>query len=107
MPYRGRHGRRPRPDRRGRRARLGDERRQGHLFQFEWKSPLHGNGECMMSSASFTMRGIRAAICCAALLMSCDAFAQQRQVKVMTFGSTWERVLKPLAPSFKQETGIE
>src|ERR1700756_824995 len=25
----------------------------------------------------------------------------------MTFGSTWERVLKPLAPAFKQETGIE
>jgi putative spermidine/putrescine transport system substrate-binding protein len=61
-----------------------------------------------MSTASFAMRGIWAALgCAAALLVSCDAFAQQRQVKVMTFGSTWERVLKPLAPAFKQETGIE
>ncbi|MBV9784574.1 MAG: hypothetical protein JO264_12215, partial [Acidisphaera sp.] len=25
----------------------------------------------------------------------------------MTFGSTWERVLKPLAPSLLKETGIE
>jgi putative spermidine/putrescine transport system substrate-binding protein len=30
-----------------------------------------------------------------------------RRVSVMTFGSTWERVLKPLAPGLKQETGIE
>lgn len=35
------------------------------------------------------------------------ALAQGKQVHVMTFGSTWERVLKPLAPAFKQETGIE
>jgi putative spermidine/putrescine transport system substrate-binding protein len=62
----------------------------------------------MMSTASFALRGIWTAICCAAALaISCDAFAQQRQVRVMTFGSTWERVLKPLAPAFKQETGIE
>jgi putative spermidine/putrescine transport system substrate-binding protein len=33
--------------------------------------------------------------------------AQQRQVRVMTFGSTWERVFKPLAGAFKQETGLE
>lgn len=30
-----------------------------------------------------------------------------RRVSVMTFGSTWERVLKPLAPSLLKETGIE
>jgi len=33
--------------------------------------------------------------------------AQDRRVTVMTFGSTWERVMKPLAPAFRQETGIE
>ena len=30
-----------------------------------------------------------------------------RRVSVMTFGSTWERVLKPKAAELKQETGIE
>jgi putative spermidine/putrescine transport system substrate-binding protein len=30
-----------------------------------------------------------------------------RRVTVMTFGSTWEKVLKPLAPALLQETGIE
>ncbi|MFI5011813.1 MAG: PotD/PotF family extracellular solute-binding protein [Hyphomicrobiales bacterium] len=35
------------------------------------------------------------------------ALAQDRKVNVMMFGSTWEKVFKPLAPAFKQETGIE
>jgi putative spermidine/putrescine transport system substrate-binding protein len=35
------------------------------------------------------------------------AFAEDRKVNVMMFGSTWEKVFKPLAPAFKQETGIE
>ena len=30
-----------------------------------------------------------------------------RRVSVMTFGSTWERVLKPFAPKLKQDTGLE
>jgi len=33
--------------------------------------------------------------------------AQARRVSVLTFGSTWERVLKPLAPQLQQDTGIE
>lgn len=35
------------------------------------------------------------------------AWAHDKEVRVMTFGSTWERVLKPLAPEFKKETGIQ
>ena len=35
------------------------------------------------------------------------ALALDRKVNVMMFGSTWEKVFKPLAPAFKQETGIE
>lgn len=51
---------------------------------------------------------LAATLLAATLLTAGRADAQQaRQVKVMTFGSTWERVLKPLAPAFRQETGIE
>lgn len=50
---------------------------------------------------------IAASVATSLVLSVSDAGAQGRQVKVMTFGSTWERVLKPLAPAFKQETGIE
>lgn len=35
------------------------------------------------------------------------AQAEDRVVRVMTFGSTWEKVLKPLSAEFKQETGIQ
>jgi putative spermidine/putrescine transport system substrate-binding protein len=50
----------------------------------------------------------RAAVALAFGLVAASlAQAQERRVTVMTFGSTWERVLKPLAPAFKQETGIE
>ncbi|MDM0071604.1 extracellular solute-binding protein [Variovorax sp. J31P207] len=59
----------------------------------------------MKSNLKFFLRGL--AIATAALVACSGAGAQQKQVKVMTFGSTWERVLKPLAPAFKQETGIE
>ena len=53
-------------------------------------------------------RAAFAAAAAGSLLLSAGAAqAQVRQVKVMTFGSTWERVIKPLAPAFKQETGIE
>lgn len=41
------------------------------------------------------------------LALSGGATAQDKVVRVMTFGSTWERVLKPLAAAFKQETGLE
>jgi putative spermidine/putrescine transport system substrate-binding protein len=59
----------------------------------------------MMTLSKVSWRGLAAV---AATLAACNgAFAQEKQVKVMTFGSTWERVLKPLAPAFKQETGIE
>ncbi len=53
----------------------------------------------------FTFRA--ASVLAASLLISGVVMAQGKQVKVLTFGSTWERVLKPLAPAFKQETGIE
>ena len=36
-----------------------------------------------------------------------SASAEDRKVNVMMFGSTWEKVFKPLAPAFKQETGID
>jgi len=52
---------------------------------------------------TFRAAGVLAAV----LLVSSVAMAQGKQVKVLTFGSTWERVIKPLAPAFKQETGIE
>lgn len=59
----------------------------------------------MMSLSKLSRRGFAAM---AISLAACSgAFAQTKQVKVMTFGSTWERVLKPLAAGFKQETGIE
>lgn len=35
------------------------------------------------------------------------AMAATKTVRVMTFGSTWERVIRPLADKFKDETGIE
>lgn len=59
----------------------------------------------MTSISKFAWRALAAV---AATAVFCGgALAQEKQVKVMTFGSTWERVLKPLAPAFKQETGIE
>jgi putative spermidine/putrescine transport system substrate-binding protein len=59
----------------------------------------------MMTLSKLSWRGLAAV---ALSLAACGgACAQQKQVKVMTFGSTWERVLKPLAPAFKEETGIE
>ncbi|POR47185.1 ABC transporter substrate-binding protein [Bosea psychrotolerans] len=62
----------------------------------------------MTSSTTISRRCLLAAIAATAVLgAGSNAFAQGKQVKVMTFGSTWERVLKPLAPAFKQETGIE
>jgi len=36
-----------------------------------------------------------------------DARAADKVVRVMTFGSTWEKVLKPMAADFKAETGYE
>jgi putative spermidine/putrescine transport system substrate-binding protein len=65
-------------------------------------------GTVMTLSRRFSRRCLLAAIAATAVLgAGSNAFAQGKQVKVMTFGSTWERVLKPLAPAFKQETGIE
>ncbi|CAN7280443.1 extracellular solute-binding protein [Bosea sp. LjRoot9] len=62
----------------------------------------------MTSNKTFSRRGLLAAITATVVLgAGSNAFAQGKQVKVMTFGSTWERVLKPLAPAFKLETGIE
>lgn len=58
-----------------------------------------------MAISTLTRRALAALA--ATLVLSAGAWAQDKQVKVMTFGSTWERVLKPLAPVFKQETGIE
>lgn len=61
-----------------------------------------------MTRTSISRRAIAAIAAAAAVsLAATGAHAQARQVKVMTFGSTWERVLKPLAPAFKEETGIE
>lgn len=51
--------------------------------------------------------GRAAGLLAATMLVSVWAPAQSKQVKVMTFGSTWERVLKPLAPQFEKETGIQ
>ncbi|HVZ45174.1 MAG TPA: extracellular solute-binding protein [Ramlibacter sp.] len=59
----------------------------------------------MNTASRFTRRTL--GVLAASLMLSGAAFAQGKQVKVMTFGSTWERVLKPLAPAFKQETGLE
>lgn len=59
----------------------------------------------MSSIPKFAWRALVALA--ATMLLSSGASAQDKQVKVMTFGSTWERVIKPLAPAFKQETGIE
>ncbi|MBS7703686.1 ABC transporter substrate-binding protein [Chelatococcus asaccharovorans] len=35
------------------------------------------------------------------------ASAADKVVRVLTFGSTWEKVIKPLAPKFKEQTGYE
>lgn len=51
-------------------------------------------------------RLLAAAALGAALLAPGLAQAQKR-VTVMMFGSTWERVFKPLAPAFQKETGLE
>lgn len=50
-----------------------------------------------------------AALMCAAAVagMPSHSFAQGKVVRVMTFGSTWEKVIKPLADKFKADTGIE
>lgn len=39
--------------------------------------------------------------------VSSQAGAEEKVVRVMTFGSTWEKVLKPLAGQFKEQTGIQ
>lgn len=40
-------------------------------------------------------------------LLAGVAHAEDKVVRVMTFGSTWQKVLKPLAAEFKQETGYD
>jgi putative spermidine/putrescine transport system substrate-binding protein len=42
-----------------------------------------------------------------AVLFAPVAAQAQKRVTVMMFGSTWERVFKPLAPAFQKETGLE
>lgn len=39
--------------------------------------------------------------------MPSTASAEDKVVRVLTFGSTWDKVIKPLAGKFKEQTGIE
>lgn len=41
------------------------------------------------------------------IVMPSIASAADKVVHVLTFGSTWEKVIKPLAGEFKEQTGIE
>lgn len=42
-----------------------------------------------------------------AALYSQQTLAADGEVRVMTFGSTWERVIKPMAADFEKETGLK
>ena len=61
-----------------------------------------------MTTAPYPL-GRRGLVAAAAAALAAPAVHAQasRKVNVMTFGSTWERVLKPFAAKLKQDTGLE